>query len=75
MSRTRIIKGPCYNAELEALRYVARHTSIPVPKVIATHTYEGDLYIELEYVRGTNVAEAWYYGHLSAQQKKDVMPR
>lgn len=73
VSYHRVIKGPCDPCELEAMQYVAEKTSIPVPKVYATHTHDGVLYIEMEYVKGTNMAVAWMTeGFLSAEQKKAI---
>lgn len=37
VSAHRIIKGPCYPCELEALLYVRKHTTIPVPRVYRTY--------------------------------------
>ncbi|CAP80413.1 Pc12g07860 [Penicillium rubens Wisconsin 54-1255] len=68
-----MIKGPCATPELAALKYVAEHTSIPVPKVFNTHYHDGDLYIEMEIIRGMNLEAAWYHSHLSQDQKKDII--
>ena len=72
VSPSRMIKGPSYMPELEALRYVAEHTSIPVPKVFKTHYYDGWLYIEIEYIRGTSLDIAWNRAELSQNQKKYI---
>ncbi|KAJ5545243.1 hypothetical protein N7535_006374 [Penicillium sp. DV-2018c] len=68
-----MIKGPCVTPELEALKYVAGNTSIPVPKVFNAHYYDDRLYIEMEYVRGMSLEAAWYRGHLSQDQKKYII--
>ncbi|KAJ6018481.1 hypothetical protein N7522_001945 [Penicillium canescens] len=73
VSLSRMIKGPCATPELEALKYVAEHTSIPVPKVFNAHYYDDCLYIEMEYVRGMSLEAAWYRGHLSQDQKKYII--
>jgi tRNA A-37 threonylcarbamoyl transferase component Bud32 len=73
VSPNRMIKGPCATPELAALKYVAEHTSIPVPKVFNTHYHDGDLYIEMEIIRGMNLEAAWYHSHLSQDQKKDII--
>ncbi|KAJ5799108.1 uncharacterized protein N7518_001176 [Penicillium psychrosexuale] len=73
VSPGRMIKGPCYMPELEALRYVAEHTSIPVPKVFNTHYYDDRLYIEMEYIRGMSLEKAWHRGYLSEDQKKHII--
>lgn len=73
VSPGRMIKGPCYEPELAALRYVAEHTSIPVPKVFKTHYHDDRLYIEMEYVRGINLQAAWRPGCLSQDQKVHII--
>lgn len=60
-------------SELAALKYVAGHTSIHVPKVSSTHYYKGGLYIEMEYVHGMSLEAAWYRDHLSQDQKKHII--
>jgi aminoglycoside phosphotransferase (APT) family kinase protein len=71
VSPRRIIKGPCDSSELEALEYVAKHTSIPVPKVFGTYRSLGRLYIEMEYVPGMDLQAAWR--GLSPEQKKAIV--
>lgn len=73
VSPSRMIKGPCAMPELAALKYVAEHTSIPVPKVFNVHYYDDNIYIEMEYVRGMSLEAAWYRGHLSQNQKKYII--
>jgi aminoglycoside phosphotransferase (APT) family kinase protein len=68
-----IIKGPCDLAELEALEYVARHTSIPVPKVLRSHRHNERIYIEMEYVRGIDLQAALQRGRISEEQKKAIL--
>lgn len=73
VSPGRIIKGPCESTELEALEYVAKHTSIPIPKVLGTHRYLGGLYIEMEYIHGVDLQAVWLGGLLSREQKKGIV--
>jgi hypothetical protein len=68
----RMIKAPCPISELKAMRYVAEHTSIPVPKVFNTYYYDHRLYIEMEYIHGMSLQTAWNCGHLSQDQKKYI---
>ncbi|KAK3298628.1 kinase-like domain-containing protein [Chaetomium fimeti] len=64
----RIVKGPCYPPEVEAMQYVASHTKIPVPKVYAVHTEDnGSIYIEMAYVQGRTLEGVWK--GLSTDQK------
>ncbi|KAF2753648.1 kinase-like protein [Pseudovirgaria hyperparasitica] len=56
VGRHRLVKGPCHEAELEALQFVARSTSIPIPRVHRTYKYKDRLYIEMEYVQGQTLA-------------------
>jgi aminoglycoside phosphotransferase (APT) family kinase protein len=73
VSRGRVIKGPCKATEIEALKYVAEHTSIPVPKVISTYVDLGRHYIEMEYIHGMNLEAAWLGDYLAPEQKRQVV--
>ncbi|KAE8418104.1 kinase-like protein [Aspergillus pseudocaelatus] len=72
-SRNRIVKGPCEAAELTALQYVARHTTVSVPNVYGVYHCPDSLYIELEYIHGMDVQRAWLGGYLSPPQKKQMV--
>lgn len=75
VSPHRLIKGPCHPSELEAMLYVKAHTTIPLPKVYRTHTTpKGNVYIEMEYVKGTSLAELWMKKEgLSDDEKKNIL--
>jgi hypothetical protein len=73
VSKARIIKGPCESAELEALKYVAQYTSIPIPKVYRTYHVNGHLYIEMEYFEGETLQAAWVGYRLSSAEKKAII--
>jgi hypothetical protein len=73
IGRGRVIKGPCQSAELEALKYVAEYTSIPVPKVHTTYAHFGKIYIEMDYIEGIDLEAAWVGGLLSQDQKKTIV--
>lgn len=60
--------GPSRTAEAAALRFVAQHTSIPVPKVLKTIDSEG--YLFMEYLDGQPLDTAW--DSLTAAQKKGI---
>ncbi|KAE8384558.1 kinase-like domain-containing protein [Aspergillus alliaceus] len=63
--RHRLIKGPCKKVELEAMQYVAKRTTVPVPKVFTVYPYhDARIYIEMEYIRGIDLETAWLDGHL-----------
>ncbi|QPG97625.1 hypothetical protein C2857_006631 [Epichloe festucae Fl1] len=74
VSQHRVIKGPCGPPEVEAMRYIAKNTAIPVPKVYAVHTTRTqDIYIEMEYITGEDLDTAWRKeGRLSQDQKKTI---
>lgn len=59
VSPNRMIKGPCHEPELAALKYVAEHTSIPVPRVFKAHYHDSHLYIKMQYVCGIDLQVAW----------------
>jgi aminoglycoside phosphotransferase (APT) family kinase protein len=46
-------------AEAHALRFIAEHTSIPVPKVHHAFTHRGKTYILMERIRGETMAKRW----------------
>jgi aminoglycoside phosphotransferase len=45
--------------EANTMRFIARHTSIPVPKVYCAFTHRGRTYILMERIRGETVASRW----------------
>jgi hypothetical protein len=57
-----LIKGPCEEQELEALLFVASHTTIPCPKIYRTYRRSNGLFIEMEFIQGTNLETAWEAG-------------
>ncbi|KAF1911494.1 kinase-like domain-containing protein [Ampelomyces quisqualis] len=73
VGRHRVVKGPCQLAELEALRFVAQSTSIPVPKIRRTYTYHRKLFIELDYIKGIDLESASIENLLSVDQKKAIV--
>ncbi|OHE90608.1 hypothetical protein CORC01_14092 [Colletotrichum orchidophilum] len=46
-------------AEANAMRYVARHTSVPVPKVHCAFVYKGDSYLVMSKMRGKMAWQGW----------------
>ncbi|MCJ1386464.1 hypothetical protein MMC17_009590 [Xylographa soralifera] len=46
-------------AEANTLRFIAKHTSIPVPKVHHAFTHRGKTYILMERICGKTIAERW----------------
>ena len=74
VSAHRIIKGPCYPSELEALLYVRKHTTIPVPRVYRTYgASKGQIYIEMERVEGVSLAELWLKMGLADDARTTIM--
>ncbi|KEY73342.1 hypothetical protein S7711_01456 [Stachybotrys chartarum IBT 7711] len=68
----RVIKGPCEPPEVEAMQYVASHTTVPVPTVYAVHTQKnGCIYIEMAYVPGQCLDSLW--SSLSTGQRDQVV--
>lgn len=58
VSRHRLIKGPCDPREVEAMQYIAKHTTIPVPRIHAVHTTrDQQIYIEMEYSLVTHLLD------------------
>jgi aminoglycoside phosphotransferase len=46
-------------AEANTLRFIAQHTTIPVPTVHHTFTHHGKTYILMERIRGETIAKRW----------------
>jgi aminoglycoside phosphotransferase len=46
-------------SEANTLRFIARHTSVPVPKVHHAFTHHGRTYILMERIRGETIAKRW----------------
>ncbi|CAK7237165.1 hypothetical protein SCUCBS95973_009869 [Sporothrix curviconia] len=59
LSWHRVVKGPCDAPEVEAMRFIASNTTIPIPRLYAVHVYRRALYIEMEYVPGDTLGLAW----------------
>ncbi|VUC29143.1 unnamed protein product [Clonostachys rosea] len=55
----RIVKGHCDPPEVEAMQYIASNINIPIPKLYGTHIHDGKLYIEMEYIPGETLENAW----------------
>ncbi|KAF2241458.1 kinase-like protein [Trematosphaeria pertusa] len=47
-------------AEANALRFIAKHTSIPVPRVYHAFTHQGRTYLLMERIRGETIAKRWH---------------
>ncbi|KAM3426680.1 hypothetical protein MY4824_009863 [Beauveria thailandica] len=62
LSRRLCIKtGPFTSlAEASAMRFVAKHTAIPVPKVYSAFEHKGKVYIVMERIDGVDLAYGWY---------------
>ncbi|KFH45487.1 hypothetical protein ACRE_036600 [Hapsidospora chrysogenum ATCC 11550] len=70
ISLHRVIKGPVHPPEVEAMQYVASHTTIPIPKVYKVHTLGNSIFIEMAYIRGEPLSHAWRT--LTSDQKKTI---
>ncbi|OAA41156.1 Protein kinase-like domain protein [Beauveria brongniartii RCEF 3172] len=62
LSRKLCIKtGPFTSlAEASAMRFVAEHTAISVPKVYSAFEHKGKVYIVMERIDGVDLAYGWY---------------
>lgn len=65
-------RAPCEPTELAAMNYVAKHISIPIPKIINAYEHHDALYIEIEYIPAMDLEKAWLGGHLSQVQKEHM---
>ncbi|KAF2750087.1 kinase-like protein [Sporormia fimetaria CBS 119925] len=51
--------GLSHLGEASAMQFVAKHTSIPVPRVYCAFEHRGRTYIVMERIHGTDVAKGW----------------
>ncbi|KUI61302.1 hypothetical protein VP1G_08499 [Cytospora mali] len=58
-------------AEANAMRFIAQHTSIPVPKVHCSFEEKGQTYILMERIEGETLARAW--GLRSDESKTQIL--
>lgn len=68
-----VIKGPCDSPELEALLYVAEHTTIPVPRVRYTYDGPNGIYIVMDYIKGTNLETLWMLNRLNPEEQDTIV--
>lgn len=54
-------------SEAETMRFIADHTSIPLPKVHDCYSHNGLTHIFMQFIEGEELASAW---HSMSQQKK-----
>jgi len=52
VSPKRMVKINCEEPEIEAHRYVAANTTIPIPRLYGVHKYRGQLAVEMELLTG-----------------------
>ena len=71
ISRTRLVKGLCSRQELEAMLFVAEHTSVGVPRIHRTYQRKNGLFIEMDFVPGDRLDVIW--DGLSSLEKKAVV--
>ncbi|KAI1160820.1 kinase-like domain-containing protein [Nemania serpens] len=55
--------------EANALRFVAEHTSIPVPKVYCSFVHKGCTYIVMSKIKGTMACNGWVHRNEQSKQK------
>jgi hypothetical protein len=54
-----LVKGPCSEQELEAMRYVAAHTKVLLPWIHRIYRRREGLYIAMDFVRGEGLDKLW----------------
>jgi aminoglycoside phosphotransferase (APT) family kinase protein len=68
VSSTELIKGPCSEQELEAMRYVGQHTRVSIPKVHRTYRRRNGLFIAMDFIQGQGLDCVW--SGLTVDEKK-----
>ena len=54
------------------MEYVATYTSIPIPRIHAIHTRKDGQYVEMVYIKGNCMREAWLKDSISADEKSTI---
>lgn len=57
--------------EAATMRFIAKHTNIPVPKVLSAFSRKGAVYIVMERIQGQDLTKAWL--HMSEQTRASVL--
>jgi len=70
-SATELIKGPCTEQELEAMQYVATHTTVSLPQVHRTYRRANGLYIAMDFVVGDRFDHLW--GGLNKAERRSAV--
>jgi hypothetical protein len=68
VSATELIKGPCSEQELEAMRYVGQHTHVSIPRVHRTYRRRNGMFIAMDFIQGKGLDCVW--SGLTADEKK-----
>ncbi|KAL8948055.1 MAG: hypothetical protein Q9222_005722 [Ikaeria aurantiellina] len=55
-------------SEAQTIQFIARHTSIPVPKIYCCFKRKGDIWLVMEWIKGRDVAQGW---RQRSEQSKD----
>ena len=63
----------CDECEVEAMEYVAKNTTIPVPKIIKKHRCKGGVRVEMECIEGDFLNTLWCRNKLSDEQKNSIV--
>lgn len=58
-------------AEAATMRFIAKNTNIPVPKVLSAFARKGNAYIVMEKVQGQELAKIWH--HISDQTRAGLL--
>lgn len=71
VSRKRVIKGPCYACEVEAMEFVRNNPDIPISKVYRVYRRNEWCWVEMELCLGQNIEKCW--GLLDQDQRSNVI--
>lgn len=72
ISPNRMVKWNCEEPEVEAHRYVAEHTTIPVPRLFGVHKVRGELALEMEFLPGCEILQVCWK-NFTHQQKQALV--
>ena len=70
LSATQLVKGPCSEQELEAMQFVAGHTSVCLPRIHRTYRRKNGLFILMDFIDGVRLDQLW--SSLAEAEKRDI---
>jgi hypothetical protein len=69
ISPNRMVKWNCEEPELEAQRYIAANTTIPIPRIQGVHKRKGKLALEMDFIPDCDILQACWHDFTDEQKQ------